>query len=106
MTIPLAEVDLRVGGAFRIRMQAPDGPAHTVMGVYQEIDPPKRLVYSWNWEENEAHAGGETQVTIEFEEKGQETEVTLTHSGFGAEEPRDSHEGGWTQILARMAAAY
>jgi len=51
MTTPLAEVDLRVGGRYRIRMQEPDGASHTVTGVYLEVDPPRRVVYTWHWEE-------------------------------------------------------
>ena len=42
--------DLRVGGRYRIVMPAPDGQVHKVGGVYREIVPNKRLVYTWAWE--------------------------------------------------------
>jgi len=42
MTTPLAEVDLRVGGRYRIHMQGADGVLHRVTGIYQEVDPPRR----------------------------------------------------------------
>ena len=47
MTVSLAEVDLRVGGRYRIHMVAPSGEEHRVVGTYREVDPPRRLTYSW-----------------------------------------------------------
>src|SRR5262245_40600129 len=48
-TVDLAEVDLRVGGKWRIDMRGAGGEAWQVHGVYREIDPPRRLVYTWSW---------------------------------------------------------
>src|SRR2546422_7814419 len=50
LTTPVAEVDLRVGGRYRIDMRAPDGTLHRVTGTYREVDPPNRLVYTWQGE--------------------------------------------------------
>src|SRR3954467_14261328 len=50
LTVSLAEIDLRVGGAYRIHMQAPDGSEHRASGVYREIDPPRKVVYTWGWD--------------------------------------------------------
>src|SRR3954471_7808005 len=50
MTVALAEIDLRVGGAFRIHMMAPTGEEHRVIGTYREVRPPERVVYTWQWE--------------------------------------------------------
>ena len=76
-TTPLAEVDLRVGGAYRLTMRAADGTDHTVAGTYEEVAAPERLVYSWQWESGNSPP---TRVTAEFLEKAPGfTEIVLTH---------------------------
>ena len=47
--VEVIEVDVRVGGRFRIKMNAPDGEVHDVSGVYREVVPNERLVFSWAW---------------------------------------------------------
>lgn len=65
-TNSVVEVDLRVGGRYKIGMQAPDGTAYTAVGAYQVVDPPKKLVYPWRWESEGAE---ETLVTVEFHDR-------------------------------------
>ena len=96
-----AEVDLRVGGAYRILMRGPEGERYTAFGTYREIQPPRRLVYTWDWEERE-HAVGATLVTVEFVDRGAVTEVILTHEAFPSEEAAAGHEEGWTSCLNRL----
>jgi uncharacterized protein YndB with AHSA1/START domain len=106
--VPLAEVDLRVGGTYRIQMKAPDGELHTVGGVYREVAAPEKLVFTWAWEagggcgDSENEQPAETLVTVEFREKGQSTEVILTHELFPNTESRDKHDEGWSGCLARL----
>lgn len=105
MVPALAEVDLRVGGRYRIHMQAPDGAVHKVSGVYQVVDPPRRLVYTWAWEEGSAQ--GDTLVTVEFNERGaDQTEVVLTHERFPNAEIRDRHQHGWTGCLEKFVSLF
>lgn len=99
--VAVVEVDLRVGGRYRINMQAPDGTPYHVVGTYREVDPPKKLVYTWFWETNPGM--GETVVTVEFRDLGTETEVVLTHELFPAEADRNTHETGWTACLEKLA---
>ena len=47
VAVPLAEVDLRVGGRFRVAMRAADGETHDVSGTYLELVPNRKLVFSW-----------------------------------------------------------
>jgi len=98
------ESDLRVGGSFVIRMEV-EGKAHNAYGTYREIDEPRRLVYTWDWEEEE-NAMGETLVTVEFLEVDGGTEVRLTHEGFPVEDARKGHEEGWTACLEHFAAVF
>ena len=102
-SVPVAEVDLRVGGSYRISMRAPDGKVHTAIGEYREITPPRRLVYTWRWEGGMEGDESETLVTVEFRERGGATEVVFTHEGFPEKVSRDKHNEGWTSILERLA---
>jgi uncharacterized protein YndB with AHSA1/START domain len=101
MSPALAEVDLRVGGRYRLGMRAPDGATEYVCtGVYREVQPPSRLVYTWTWE---GQAGPETLVTVEFHDRGGATEIVLTHEGFADAASRDQHTAGWNGCLDSLA---
>jgi uncharacterized protein YndB with AHSA1/START domain len=99
------QVDLRVGGKYRLRMEGPEGRFHTAVGVYREIERPKRLVYTWDWLE-EDHKTGETLVTVEFNELDGSTEVVLTHELFPSSEAKQGHADGWTSCLNRLERLY
>ncbi len=97
-TTPSAEIDLRVGGGFRLAMRSPDGKSILLTGTYREVSPPTRLVYTWQFEGSEI-----TLVTVEFNDRGNATEVVLTHEKFASEEARASHQQGWGGCLDRLA---
>jgi len=100
-TVSSAEVDLRVGGSYRVAMHPPDaGEPSVAYGVYREISPPERLVYTWQWEGGELD---ETLVTVEFHDLGGETEVVLVHELFPATDVRDLHSEGWAGCLENLA---
>ena len=95
--------DLREGGAYRIEMRL-DDKVHTVAGVYREIRPPEKLVFTWRWESapDEGDAG-ETIVTVVLLDLGKRTtELRLTHERFASDAARDEHEKGWTGCLDRL----
>jgi uncharacterized protein YndB with AHSA1/START domain len=102
--IVTTSVDLRVGGAYRIEMRRPDGQVFSAHGVYREILPPERLVFTW------IGCGGpepveDTLVTLEFFEAGDKTQVTLTHQNFTSLEMRNRHEQGWRGSFDRLELA-
>jgi uncharacterized protein YndB with AHSA1/START domain len=102
---PLAEVDAREGGGYRLSMRTDTGDVHTVRGEYTEVSPPERLAYTWSWEEgpDAAMAGSEsTLVVVEFMEDGDSTLVKLTHSGFASDDIREMHVQGWRAVLANL----
>jgi uncharacterized protein YndB with AHSA1/START domain len=101
ITLEAAEVDLKVGGRYRLAMRTGEGEAHTAVGTYREIVRPTRLVYTWSWEEDES-TGEETLVTVEFNAVGGATEVVLTHERFASAESRNDHLQGWTSCLDRL----
>lgn len=100
-TIADVSTDLVVGGRYRIGMRGIEGQTYTAVGVYREIKPPRRLVYTWDWEE-EDHAVGETLVTVDLETVGQATRLTLTHERFPSAEAASEHEQGWGRCLNRL----
>jgi uncharacterized protein YndB with AHSA1/START domain len=105
-----AEVDLHVGGRYRIQIQAPDGTRSTVSGVYKEIRPVKRLVFTWMREDGGGSGSSvttahETLVTVQFHDRDQVTDVFLTHEHFLTPEDRHAHHEGWTGCLNRLTHA-
>ncbi|MFC1491253.1 SRPBCC domain-containing protein [Nitrospinota bacterium] len=96
---PSAEIDLRVGGRYRIAMTTPEMGEIYSTGEYREVIPPERLVFTWVWEKVPEMEGVETLMTLEFREKGDSTEIILTHERFPTEKDRDNHEWGWNSCL-------
>jgi uncharacterized protein YndB with AHSA1/START domain len=95
------KVDARVGGAFEIVMHVASGPVrHT--GIYQTIDAPRRLVFTWN----SVHTGqADSLVTVDFRAEGKATEVVITHERL-PETARAGHTAGWTSILESLSTRY
>jgi len=86
MVVPLASMDLRVGGKFRIQMKMPDGEFFTAAGEFREVKAPERLVYTWDWEKDGSGAefgeveGKTSLITVEFLKRGERTEFVMTHT--------------------------
>lgn len=93
-----AGVDLRVGGDYRLTVV----PGIVAGGTFQEIEPGKRLVYTWGWygEDHSPDPGGST-ISVEFEAIGDRTKVTMTHAGL-TDEQATNHSVGWNQFLDRL----
>jgi uncharacterized protein YndB with AHSA1/START domain len=99
---PVAEVDLRPGGRYRLSMRNPGtGDIFTVFGEYREVRRPEHLAYTWTWEHSE---GEESLVEIDFRPDGDGTTVVLTHSGLTGEESKQRHAHGWEACFDNLAA--
>ena len=99
MAVAELEMDPRPGGTFRLVMRSERGDiAH--IGEYREVDPPRRLVFTWK---SPATQGRETVVTVEFHERGDATELVLTHEELPDEPTADGHRQGWTSIAEKLA---
>jgi uncharacterized protein YndB with AHSA1/START domain len=99
-----ADMDARVGGAYRVRFRTLDGSEHEASGEFLELVPPRRIVMSWSWA-----FGGEpeergriSRVEIELEPIGDGTELTFTHAALWSEASEKSHAGGWTGALDKL----
>ena len=102
-TTPLAEVDLKVGGRYRLGMLPPDRDDLIVIsGEYQVIEPPEKLVFSW---EIESKSGPDmiSTITLQFLKKGNSTELVLTHEYTGPAEMGENFKEGWGGMLVRLA---
>lgn len=93
-----AENDLRVGGRYHIKMVVPDDE-HDVSGVYREIVPNEKVVFTWAWKSTPER---ESLVTVTFKDDNGGTIMTLLHERFFDEAARDGHNKGWTAIMDRL----
>ena len=92
-----AEMDARVGGAYRIHFRTLDGLDHEARGEFLEVVAPSRIVMSWKWS-----IGGEpeeqgriSRVEIDLRPIADGTELTFTHAGLSSEASEKSHAWGW-----------
>ena len=95
-----AEVDLRVGGRFRVRFRLLDGSEHESRGEYLEIERPARIVSTWTWLGDESE--GESRIEIEFRAIETGTELVFTHARLADEDERRGHEEGWNGALDKL----
>jgi uncharacterized protein YndB with AHSA1/START domain len=94
-----AECDARAGCRYRWLMQSPSGEEHDVSGVYREVVPNEKLVFTWAWKSTPER---ESLVTLTFKSDGDGTLMTLRHEQFFDEAARDSHNGGWTSAMNKL----
>lgn len=93
--------DLKVGGAFSLVMLSDTGERFACSGVYREISPPTRLVFTWS-----SYAVRDTLVTLELRDQGDgRTELTLLHEGIVDSAIRQNHADGWGGCLANLEKA-
>ena len=101
MTIK-ADFDPVAGGRYRVEMCHELGNRYVVGGIYETVEAPKKLVFTWKWEGPEMGALGESRVAITLTPIDGGTELTLTHDNFPAQEAADRHKEGWAGCLWRM----
>ena len=98
---PSIELDVRVGGIYRIAMQPPDGETFTLVGEFREVDPPTLLVYTFRWDPPDPD-DLETIVVFSLRDLGASTELTVDQGPFATEGRRALHEQGWSETLDRL----
>ena len=94
--IPAHAIDVRPGGHWRTTMRSPEGRRETVSGVYRVIDKPRRLVFTWAWDQDDGSRGHETEITVTFEPAPGGTRLKLVQQAFQSKEVRDNHDRGWS----------
>jgi len=99
-TVAFAELDVRVGGRFRIVMRGPS-VQYEHHGEYLEVVPPERLVFTWI---SNGTQGESTLVTVELQEQGEQTLLTLTHEQLPDVTSVSKHQQGWSSIVEKLQA--
>jgi uncharacterized protein YndB with AHSA1/START domain len=101
---PKAEIDFRVGGAYRVTIRSTEHGEDSFGGVYREIEQDRRLVFTFTWYNNGPSAGVEMLVTVTFEEQNGRTVQTFHQTQFLNAERRDAHARGWPTVFDKQEA--
>jgi uncharacterized protein YndB with AHSA1/START domain len=98
--VSLVQLDVRVGGRFRILFGGPRGDEHEVQGTYREVVPNRRLAFTWTWPRTTPER--ESLVTITFNAAGGGTELDFVHAQHFDEKVRDGHLQGWSEAFVKL----
>lgn len=94
-----AEIDLRVGGRYRIAFQSPDGEHNEVGGEYLEVHPNQRLVFNWAFHSTPERI---SRVSITLTPDADGTGLTFVHDRFVDIQARNNHERGWNAFFQQL----
>lgn len=94
-----ADLDVRVGGCYRISFDMESGEHSEVSGIYREVVPYERLVFSWAWYSTPER---ESLVTVSIKPDGDGALMVFTHEQFFDETARDNHAKGWNELFAQL----
>jgi len=95
--------DVRKGGAWRACIRSPEGTDYWMHGVYREVVPPERLVFTHIWEEGHSSPGHETLVTVRLDDLDGKTKLTFHKAVVESLAERISQGQGWSECLHRLA---
>jgi uncharacterized protein YndB with AHSA1/START domain len=105
LTFTIIKMDARPGGAYRFKMTGLNGADQWSQGIYREIVPPQRLVFTTGWTDAEGNPTSPyTLLTLTFQEYEGRTKLTLHQTGFESVRLRDSHREGYLSTLERLDA--
>lgn len=96
-----ADLEPRPGGAYRVNVTG----SGLVVGEFVEVEPNRRVVFTWGWDGNDSVPPGSSTVEITLVPDGDHTILRLTHSGLPTDEERAGHATGWEHYLARLVVA-
>lgn len=102
MSTIVHEMEMQVGGKYRIEMLEPDGTSHVTHGEYVALNPFDQIIFTWEWESDEMEVN--SLVTIDIKEKDGLTNMVLTHDQLGSQYSVDIHNEGWTGCIAQLDA--
>jgi uncharacterized protein YndB with AHSA1/START domain len=98
--------DVRVGGKFRWDLTNSEGEKMTCRGEYRDLQPGKRIVFTWQWDDDEVWENHTSIVTVELSDREDGTELRLTHQQLPNEESRDGHTAGWNSALNKLESLF
>jgi uncharacterized protein YndB with AHSA1/START domain len=96
-----ASLDARPGGDYRVEVV----PGKVAVGEFVELDPPRRLVWTWGWADNDPVPAASSTIEVVLEPTDEGTLLRFSHGGLPDEESVVRHEEGWDRYLGRLAVA-
>jgi uncharacterized protein YndB with AHSA1/START domain len=72
--------------------------------VFQEVSPPTKLVYTWSFEPARETPVRDSIVTVQFQARGDWTDLRLRHEALPDEFERGEHERGWAGCVSSLEA--
>jgi glutathione S-transferase len=94
--------DARVGGEFRWDLTNSEGEEMTMRGEFRELEPGRKIVFTWQWQDDEVWENHISIVTVELDDADGGTELRLRHEQLPNEASRDGHTGGWNSALDKL----
>lgn len=104
VALTVLDFDFRVGGAYRFAYHVPGGATMLVNGVYRVIEPPSAIVFSWNIEPPDEHAGVRSEVTVTLTPDGSGTRLRIRHARLTPPGAAERHAAGWRGAVDRLTA--
>jgi uncharacterized protein YndB with AHSA1/START domain len=104
VALTVLQFDFRVGGLYRFAYHVPDGGTMFVNGIYRVIEPPTTIVFSWNIEPPDEHAGVRSEVTVTITPAGSGTELVIRHERLSAPGAARRHAAGWQGAIDQLTA--
>lgn len=102
IALTVLQFDFRIGGAYRFAYRVPGGQTMIVGGIYRSIEPPSKIVFSWNIEPPDEHAGIQSEVTVTITPDGTGTELFIRHEKLTQAGAARRHAEGWSGALDRL----
>ena len=94
--------ETRVGGKYRWDLTNPEGEEMTVQGEYRDLQPGRKIVFTWQWEDDETWENHNSIVTVELSDAAGGTELRLLHEHLPSEESSDKNNDGWKSSLNKL----
>ena len=104
IALAILQFDFRVGGVFRFAYHVPGGQTMIVNGAYRSIERPSKIVFSWNIEPPDEHAGLQSEVTVTITPDGGGTELLIRHKKLVRIDAVERHAEGWRGALDQLSA--
>jgi uncharacterized protein YndB with AHSA1/START domain len=103
VALDVVQLDFRIGGSYRFAYRVPGRPRMVVCGVYRAIEPSSRIVFTWDIEPPDEHAGVRSEVTVTLTPEGTGTDLLIRHVQLTAPGARERHAAGWSGALDHLA---
>ena len=94
--------DARIGGKYHWDLVNQEGEEMTAFGEYRELVPNKKIVFTWQWQDDEDWTNHTSTVAVELSDRDGGTELRLIHEQLPNERSRDSHNEGWNSALDKL----